>query len=151
MSFDEDLASLADVVKRARPGWGVGPIRDRLRALGSLPGMTAGRTLDAALRAAGDPAAVTPDAITWDRYRAEPARDSGGPRCLEHPTLPAYRCPSCLADVAAGDRPASQVGKRLLTASGESPRPITAEERARLREGLSRLAQGMRSDCEEPA
>jgi hypothetical protein len=146
MSFEQDLADLARIIQRQRPGWAESAVRARLRVLAES-GCSAGEALDAGLRAAADPGALTPVMMTDPKYRTPVASDDGRePRCEDHPTMRARRCPACLGDVKAGMRDPEAVGRRLSVPQ-ESGRAITPEERERLREWALRAAEGMQDDA----
>ena len=151
---------LSDMMLAVRPDWARNRPRDvLLRA--NAEGFAQAHDFDHMVRALAHYATVrgrdggyhfrTPDLFPdagehWTVTAPAGWSRVAGARCEEHPTFEADTCRCCHADIKAGMRPPGTVG-RALSASEKGGRPISAEERERLREGLSRAAEGMPEDA----
>lgn len=83
----EEARKIAFVVRCFRPEWDHGGVMRFLQEL-ALEGLHVAIAGKAAVRAAQDPKAGTPKAITWAKYRADPTpatgpQDPGSRRCAE--------------------------------------------------------------------
>ena len=144
---------LADMMLAVRPDWARNRPRDVLLKA-NAEGFAQAHDFGHMVRALAHYATVRTD--TGYRYRTpELFPEAGehwtvtapsgwsrvaGARCEEHPDFEAATCRCCHADIRAGQRPPGTVGRRL-TASEKGGRPISAEERERLREQLTVIAR----------
>ena len=114
-----DAVDAARIINRARPQWDPPGIVKALHRI--APVMTIDQALTAALKAAADPLAKTPDAITWEKHHtpSTPAATNDPPPnyCKEHDIRYTTLCGGCRADriaqkpQAAPTRAASSIPK----------------------------------------
>lgn len=111
---EKQAKMIAHVLHEIRPAWG---IEGTLKVLDRNKDHTApfGDILAAAVCAARDPSTQTPGRIFEVRIhwpatiRAQLPKP---PSCEDHIGQDAYTCRSCHADIKAGERPESMLGKR---------------------------------------
>lgn len=106
-----DAIDAARIVHRARADWdppGIVAAFAKLRYE-----LDIAQALTAAMRAAADPQAKTPDAITWDKHRPATTLPGTQPgkRCADHSWLDASTCRCCWSEVKTGMRPESHIGR----------------------------------------
>lgn len=85
----------------------------------------------AAVNAARDPKVETPGCIFADQRFWPPeikAQLPKPPPCEDHDTFPATTCPCCWADVKAGIRPQTHIGKHHEAAPDEAASVIPTNE-----------------------
>ncbi|WP_138443536.1 hypothetical protein [Sinomonas susongensis] len=109
-----DAIDAAKIIARHRPGWDPPGI---VAALAKVRyDLDIAQALTAALRAAADPAATTPAALAWDKYRAAPVAPTvlTIERCPQHGSrlTSLGHCPACRSEILAGQRPRQAMCKQ---------------------------------------
>ncbi|WP_146008985.1 hypothetical protein [Zhihengliuella halotolerans] len=136
MINEHQAHALALIINSFRPNdWGTHQILAVLSEHQNTP-TPFPRIVEAAIRAARNPAIKSPTAIFlpgkhWDTDTDTVADDQPAPTpntpCEDHPHEPAHTCRCCWADVRAGDRSPDHIGK-TTTPTRRTPPPTNFRE-----------------------
>lgn len=119
---ERQATMIATTIHEIRGDWGIPSLMTILWDHREQPSF--GALLIAAATKALDPTCKTPAPIFHPgTHWPEEVRDTlpQGPRCEDHDTFAAHNCPSCRADILAGDRPASRAGKHHTPTEENQP------------------------------
>jgi hypothetical protein len=154
---------LADMMLAVRPDWARNRPREVLHRANQA-GFAAAHDFGHMVRALAHYATVTgpdgghryrtPDlfAEAGEHWTATAPSGWGRPvgrRCEEHPDFEAANCRCCWSEIRDPHMPrqAADLGKALQEPEEVGVRPLSAGERGRLREALSRAAEGMQESA----